>query len=62
MGGSNHFGMNNHFDNSNEEDNWDESAESDPEPDFTQCEERAEFIFENRARYKGQWKGSVRHG
>lgn len=44
------------------EDNWDQaSAESEPE-DFSKYEEREEFIFENGARYKGQWKEAVRHG
>ena len=28
----------------------------------TDCEERDEFVFENGARYKGQWKDNVRHG
>jgi hypothetical protein len=25
-------------------------------------EDRPEFVFKNGAVYKGQWKGSVRHG
>ena len=33
------------------------------EPDnFADCEDRPDFVFENGARYKGQWKGNVRHG
>ena len=44
------------------DDNWDQvSAESEPE-DFSKYEEREEFIFENGARYKGQWHETVRHG
>ena len=44
------------------EDNWDQvSAESEAE-DFSKYEEREEFVFENGARYKGQWKDNVRHG
>ena len=64
MAGSSYLrGMeNNQFNDSNGDENWDnESLESDPE-DYTDCEERGEFIFENRARYKGQWKKNVRHG
>ena len=53
---------NNQFNDFAEEDNWDnDSAKSDIE-NFNDCEEREEFVFENGARYKGQWKESVRHG
>ena len=45
-----------------DEDNWSqESKESEPD-DYAGCEERDEFVFENGAKYKGQWKNSVRHG
>ena len=38
------------------EENWDvDSVESAPE-DFSRCESRPEFVFENGARYTGQWK------
>ena len=42
------------FNDSNKtDDNWDaESQESDPD-DFSNCEERGEFVFENKAKYKG---------
>ena len=46
---------------SQQEENWDKSEESEPD-NFEDCEERGEFMFENRAKYKGQWKGNVRHG
>ena len=36
----------------NNEDNWENSDISDP-IDNTECEERNEFMFENKARYKG---------
>lgn len=55
-------GMNNQIIKSKTDDNWDaESQESEPD-DFKDCEEREEFVFENRAKYKGQWKGNARHG
>ena len=39
--------------NQESEENWDnESAES-IEEDFSKCDERPEFIFDNGARYKG---------
>jgi hypothetical protein len=45
-----------------DEENWDaESAQSEPD-NFNDCEERNEHIFDNGAKYKGQWKGNVRHG
>lgn len=53
---------NNQYNDQNDEDNWSqESKESEPE-DYADCEERDEFVFENGAKYKGQWKNSVRHG
>jgi hypothetical protein len=36
----------------NNEDNWDNSDSSEP-IDYSECEERNEFMFENKARYKG---------
>lgn len=36
-----------------EDENWDaKSIESEPD-NFSSCEERPEFIFENQAKYKG---------
>lgn len=69
MGGGAGIGMagstylkGNQFQESADEENWDqESIESAPE-DYNKCEEREEFLFENGARYKGQWKETVRHG
>lgn len=47
---------------SKEEENWDQvSMESEPD-NFADCEERPVFVFENGAKYIGQWKGNVRHG
>ena len=44
------------------DDNWDNDSQESDADDFTECEERGEFVFENRAKYKGQWKVNVRHG
>lgn len=52
----------NQFNESREEENWDDESEQSEPDNFEDCEERGEFVFENRARYKGQWKGNVRHG
>ena len=52
----------NQFDQSKDEDNWDDDSEESQAEDYTDCQDRDEFIFENRAKYKGQWKGQVRHG
>jgi len=62
MAGSQYLRGNNNMYNDQEEDNWDQESEESEQEDFTQCEERAEFRFENGALYKGQWKGNVRHG
>ncbi len=43
---------NQQFDMSNHDDNWDKSEESEPD-NFENVEERNEFMFENRAKYKG---------
>ena len=51
----------NQFDQINEQENWGESEESEPD-NFEDGEERNVFIFENGARYQGQWKGNMRHG
>jgi len=53
---------NNQFNESKEDENWDEESQESEAEDYGDCEERGEFIFENRARYKGQWKGNMRHG
>ena len=50
------------FADSQEEENWDAASIDSLPDDNTGIEERDEFMFENGARYKGQWKGSVRHG
>jgi hypothetical protein len=53
---------NNQFNDSRDDENWDkESAESEP-TDYNDVVERDEFVFENGARYKGQWKANMRHG
>ena len=60
MAGSQYLKGNSTFQDS--EDNWDaDSVESAPE-DFSQCEKRPEFVFDNGARYSGQWSGNMRHG
>ena len=46
---------------SQQEENWDKSEESEPD-NFEDCEERGEFMFENRAKYKGQWKSGTWEG
>ena len=48
------------YDQNNDE-NWNDSDVSEP-IDYSECEERNEFMFENKARFKGQWKGNYRHG
>jgi len=65
MGGMDNTGMglagssylrgmdNNQFNDSREDENWDNSSQSSEADDFQDCEERGEFLFENRARYKG---------
>lgn len=53
---------NNQFDQSKDDENWDQESEASEPDDLQNCEERGEFIFENRARYKGQWRDQVRHG
>lgn len=47
-------GLNNkQFSDSKDEDNWDDESKESDADDYADCEERGEFIFENRARYKG---------
>tara|TARA_B110000305_G_C19340870_1_gene589053 strand:+ start:295 stop:498 length:204 start_codon:yes stop_codon:yes gene_type:complete len=64
MGGSTYLRGNNRDDqfDPNLEDNWDQNSQESEPDDFANCEEREEFVFDNGARYKGQWKQSVRHG
>ena len=61
MAGSTYLKGNSHQE-SYEEENWDgESVASAPE-DYNDCEEKEEYVFDNGARYKGQWKENMRHG
>lgn len=30
--------------------------------DMNGVEERPEFVYQNKSKYKGQWKGEMRHG
>ena len=56
MAGSSYLrGMdNNQYNDSNADENWDNESEESETDDYKDCEERGEFIFENRAKYKGQ--------
>lgn len=44
-------GMDNN--NLSNNDNWEGESDLSASEDFTNCEERGEFVFENRAKYKG---------
>lgn len=63
--GGNYFGgfaNHNNFSMADSEQNWDRVSEESEEEDFGDCDERSEYEFENKARYKGQWKNNMRHG
>ena len=62
MAGSQYLRGNNMMYNDQEEDNWDQESEESEATDFSVCEERQEFKFENGALYKGKWMQNVRHG
>ena len=61
MAGSSYLRGTNGQTTSNEEYNWGTSIESEPETN-DDLEQRDEYVFENGARYYGQWKGMCRHG
>lgn len=42
--------------------NWDANSVSSEEDNKADCEERDEMTFQSGARYKGQWRGKLRHG
>lgn len=55
IAGSNYLrGMqDNQYNDSINDENWDDTSEQSEAENYDDCEDRAEFVFENRARYKG---------